>query len=367
MRVLHFLPDGFGGHGGIAQFNKDLLSALCSSPLVGEVVALPRLMPFPPGPLPPKLTYDVSAVADKLRYGLRALHYALADRRFDLIVCTHLNLQPLAALARRMTGAPSVLVLHGIEAWRRPGKLQTRLAASRADWFLAVSHVTLDRFRSWADVSGEQCDVLPCCVDLQRFTPAPPRPEIVQRYGLAGKRVVLSLARLAGEAKGFDHVMASLALVLREMPDALYVIAGNGHDLGRLQRLAQSLGIAEQVRFTGYVEDADKIDLYRAASAFVLAGRAEGFGIVLLEAMACGIPVVASTLDGSYEAIRKGAMGIAVDPTDNTALARAILTALRRPVGVRPPGIDDSSFAAFVRRVHEMLERWSAAGSRAGH
>jgi phosphatidyl-myo-inositol dimannoside synthase len=367
MRVLHFLPDGFGGHGGIAQFNKDLLTAVCASPLVREVVAMPRVMPFDPGDLPPKLHYDVSAISGKWRYTARSLHYALRDRRFDLILCTHINLQPMAALARAITGAPSVLFLHGIEAWQPPAKPLTALAARRADWFVGVSRVTVGRFQAWANVPGERCLVLPCCVDLGRFTPAAPHQDIIERYQLAGTRPVLSLARLAGteRSKGFDQVLAVLRSIVRQAPDVVYVIAGAGNDRARLEQMAQSLGVADRVRFTGYVQDADKVDLYRAARAFVLAGRGEGFGIVLLEAMACGVPVVASTLDGSYEAIGNGAMGIAVDPNDGDALSRAILAALQRPVGVRPAGLDHFSFAAFSERVHNLLEQTMAARQRA--
>jgi phosphatidyl-myo-inositol dimannoside synthase len=367
MRVLHFLPDGFGGHGGIAQFNKDLLTAVCASPLVSEVVAVPRVMPFDPGDLPPKLHYDVSAISGKWRYGARALHYALRDRRFDLILCTHINLQPMAAFARAVTGAPSALFLHGIEAWQSPAKPLTALAARRADWFVGVSRVTVDRFRAWANVSSERCLVLPCCVDLRRFTPAAPRREIIERYRLAGTRPVLSLARLAGNerSKGFDQVLAVLGSIAREAPDVVYVIAGGGNDRARLEQMARSLGVADRVRFTGYVKDADKVDLYRTARAFVLAGRGEGFGIVLLEAMACGVPVVASTLDGSYEAIGRGAMGIAVDPNDGDALSGAILAALARPAGVRPAGLDRFSFTAFSERVQNLLEQILEARRRA--
>lgn len=359
LRILYFLPDGFGGHGGISQFNKDLLTALCALPHVREVMALPRRATHEIGALPAKLTYDTSPLDSKVRYGLRSLHHILRDGRFDLIVCTHINLQPLAALARKVTGAPSILVLHGIEAWQPPRSIIARHCADQADWFAAVSRLTLDRFRSWARVPPERGVVFPCCVELERFTPGPASPDIVRRYGLAGKRPILSLARLAGieRSKGLDQMLNAMPGILARAPDAVYVIAGTGDDRDRLEAEARRLGVSEQVRFTGYVPDADKVDLYRSAQAFVLAGQGEGFGIVLLEAMACGIPVVASRSDGSYEAVRGGEFGIAVDPDNRAELTAGVLAALTRPVGVRPSGLDCFSYAAFARRAAALVEQ----------
>ena len=144
------------------------------------------------------------------------------------------------------------------------------------------------------------------------------------------------------------------------------MIAGSGDDRTRLEAKARALGIADYVRFTGFVPDAELVELYRCARVFVLAGRGEGFGIVLLEAMACGVPVVASTLDGSVEAVRFGKLGVAIDPGKPDELVAGILEALGRPVGERPAGIEYFSYRAFETRVHEFLGRLlrSEAGSR---
>lgn len=364
-RVLCILPDGFGGHGGIARFNQDLLTALSISPRVTDIVALPRHVVQDIGPLPAKLTFDVAAAGGKLRYALRTLELVCHDRAFDLVVCTHINLQPLALLVAWLIGAPSVLVLHGVDAWTPPRSPIRRLAARRAARHVAVSGVTLQRFLAWAGAPGSRGDVLPCSVDLDRFTPGPPDPALVARYGLAGRTPLLTLARLASSEryKGVDEVLEITAAIRREIPDFLYVVAGNGDDRERLEAKAKELGIADAVRFTGYVPEAEKRDLYRAARGFILAGRGEGFGIVLLEAMACGVPVIASALDGSREAVRAGALGIVVDPGDRDALTRAIIETLRRPAGSRPPGLDYFSFPSFAARVDDLLRRTLTVGA----
>jgi phosphatidyl-myo-inositol dimannoside synthase len=357
MRVLALITDGFGGHGGIAQFNRDLLAALTAFPGMREIVVLPRHGGVPPAPLPVGVTEDRSGLGGKLRYGAALLRRLRGDRAFDLVICTHVNLQPLAALARLLTGAPSVLVLHGVDAWRRPRGLLRPRAPAWADVIVAVSGVTLERAAGWLPPAKAETMVLPCCVDLARFRPGPPSPAVMHRLGLPDRPILLSVARLAaGELKGFDELLAIMPALRQRVPDLLWVIAGDGSDRPRLAAKAAALGQGDAVRFLGQVAEEDKVDLYRAARCCVLAGRNEGFGIVLLEAMACGVPVVASTRDGSIEAIRGGALGVAVDPTDPASLTAGVLAALQRPRG-RPDGIDYFSFGQFEARVHALVRR----------
>jgi glycosyltransferase involved in cell wall biosynthesis len=233
------------------------------------------------------------------------------------------------------------------------------MAAQHADWVVGVSGFTLQRFAEWTSIPQDRTVVLPCCVDFTRCSPGKPSAAILEKYRIGDRIVVLTLGRLATTEryKGFDELLEVLSRVRETEPNVLCVIAGNGDDRSRLEEKARALGVADHVRFTGYVPDEDIVDLYRAAHLFVLAGYGEGFGIVLLEAMACGIPVVASTLDGSFEAIGRGTLGIAVDPRDRDALARAILDGLRHPVGGRPQGLERFSFMAFQDRAHALLRR----------
>ena len=96
----------------------------------------------------------------------------------------------------------------------------------------------------------------------------------------------------------------------------------------------------------------------------MLAGWGEGFGLVLLEALACGVPVVASKLDGSYEAVKQGALGVAVDPRDPDALCAGILEALRRPSGRRVLGLEYFSREAFGQRIHDLIAQIVGTGHR---
>jgi len=268
------------------------------------------------------------------------------------VVCGHLFLLRSAVFAGRLSGAPLHGIVHGIDAWTPPRRRTIRRLVPRLDGFLAVSTFTKDRFLSWADLPPGSGHVLPNCVDLERYTPGERPAYLAKRYGLGDRRILLTLARLdANERyKGIDEVLA----VLPELPDLAYLVVGDGSDRARLEAKARGLGLAGRVVFAGYIPENEKTDHYRLADAFVMPGRGEGFGIVYLEAMACGVPVVASQADASREAVLDGRLGEVVDPDKPAEIAAGIRRALARP-RARVEGLEHFSLVAFTMRVHNWL------------
>jgi glycosyltransferase involved in cell wall biosynthesis len=164
--------------------------------------------------------------------------------------------------------------------------------------------------------------------------------------------VLLTVGRLASEEryKGFDEVLEALPELARERSDIAYLICGDGPDRPRLEAKAAALGIMDRVRFAGFVSEGQKGDFYRLADAYVMPSRGEGFGIVFLEALACGLPVLGSTADGSREALLDGAVGELVDPDDRDAIRNGILRTLVRGKHV-PPELEQFSQDSFRARV----------------
>ena len=138
------------------------------------------------------------------------------------------------------------------------------------------------------------------------------------------------------------------------MPNAVLLFVGDGSDRDRLQQKAAQAGMRDRVIFTGRVSDDDKADLFRMADAYVMPSRGEGFGFVVLEAMACGVPVVVSSLDGTREAVLNGELGAVVDPDNPDALRAAILSALAAPHKV-PEGLSYFAFPKFEARLGDAL------------
>ena len=233
-----------------------------------------------------------------------------------------------------------------------------RRAIPSVDAFVAVSGVTKERFLGWSGLPEEVGYVVPNCIDASGFGPGSKRPDLLARYGLEGRTVLFTLGRLsAAEAyKGFDEVIEALPVLATDVPDVAYLIAGDGDDRPRLEQKAADLGVANRVVFAGYVPESEKADHYRLADAFVMPGRGEGFGIVYLEALACGVPVVASALDASREAVRDGLLGQVVDPDDADEIRVGILAALVADREV-PEGLAYFSFEQFKGRWHRVVNR----------
>lgn len=334
MRVLALMTDAYGGHGGIAKFNRDLLDALAEMPEVTQVVALPRQVQMAADGVPGKVDYRCQAAGGKRAYVMAALKAAAGS--YDLLICGHINLLRLAVAVNLKVKAPLVLVAHGIDVWQAHGSHLTRRLLGMVTQVWAVSRYTRDAMRRWAGIDESRFAILPNCIDLDRFQPGPGNPQMAARWSLHNRTVLLTLARLAGREryKGVDEVLNILPRLVRHRADLCFVIAGDGNDRARLERKAQELGVSEHVVFTGFVDEQEKVDLYRLADLFVMPGRGEGFGIVYLEALACGVPVVASMLDGSREAVLDGEIGRLADPRDAYALIDVILAGLQDPHGV---------------------------------
>jgi phosphatidyl-myo-inositol dimannoside synthase len=358
MRTLMLVGDAFGGWGGISKFNRDFLSAMASHAATTEVAVVPRQIVGPVGPLPEKIDYRRHAASGPLAFLVETARLAAAGGHFDLIVSGHINLAPLAWAMGKIKGAPVVMIIHGIDAWHPTSRAIANLAARRMNGVIAVSQTTMSRFESWAGKRRATAFILPNTVSLERFQPACASDDLRDRYGLRGCTVLMTLARLdASERyKGIDEVLGVLGSLAETIPDIAYLIVGDGTDRSRLTAEARRLGVADRVAFAGRIDEERKADHYRLADVFVMPGRGEGFGIVYLEALACGVPVVGSVLDGSRDALLDGRLGVLVDPTDRADLIRGIREALRRPKGEVPALLSEFSEDRYVERVHSILD-----------
>jgi glycosyltransferase involved in cell wall biosynthesis len=360
--VLFLLTDAYGGHGGIAQYSRDLIEALCSHPEVGEVVALPRIMPHLPGPMPGNLTWDTLALGGKPSYLGAVIQAARDPRGYDLVLCGHLNLMPLASALAPWVRAPRACFIYGIDAWQRPVSPLTRALARDFGPVVSISEVTLNRFLNWSGAPRKRSAILPNAIHLRDYASGPKPAYLLDRYGLNGRPTLLTFGRMdrIERYKGFDEMLEALPELRRRIPGVAYVLAGDGTDQVRLQAKAQQLGVLDCVVFTGRVAAHEKADHFRLADAYVMPSRGEGFGFVVLEALACGIPVVASTVDGTREAARDGLLGRLVHPDDREALCRAIEATVAEGRGPVPEGLSHFAFPEFTQRTHRLMEQlWS--------
>ncbi|OLE96356.1 MAG: hypothetical protein AUG75_21475, partial [Cyanobacteria bacterium 13_1_20CM_4_61_6] len=239
---------------------------------------------------------------------------------------------------------PYSLFLYGADLLSEQHKIRhsaikrrmTRAIFGGAAALIAISNWTRDLALAvlgelGLDGHGQRLRVVHLGTDPTSFRPGIDPRAVRDRFALpdAGTRWLVTVARLQRH-KGMDTVIAALPAILARAPDVRYAVAGAGPDRERLEKLTHRLGLADRVRFLGGVTDQDLPALYNLASVYVGASRrserlgVEGFGISLVEASACGLPVVAGNSGGIPDAVQDGETGFLVPPEDPAALADAI-------------------------------------------
>jgi glycosyltransferase involved in cell wall biosynthesis len=271
----------------------------------------------------------------------------------------------LAALAARVPAVLATVQLHMDVPVTRGMALQQRLIGAGADRMLPVSEHNARRLASMLRWPADKLEVIHNAIDPAAYVrPADP----ALRRSLAGDLpLVLTVARL-DEQKGHRHLLAAAA----QVPEAVFVIAGDGPERAALGKLAARLGIAERIRFLG--ERTDVPDLLAVCDLFVLPSLYEGLPISVLEAMAARRAVVATTAGGTAEAVLDGECGLLVPPADPHALAAAV-SRLLSDEGLRSALADAgqarvmSHFSApqMVARVTNLYERLAPSPHRNGH
>ncbi len=249
---------------------------------------------------------------------------AWRHRPVDVVFCGHVFMAPLAFVIARLLGARYWLQAHGTDVWK-DRRTTARRMIERADLVSVVSRETRRILLGWVDLPPERVRVLPDTVQ-DVFTPGPPSPALRAALRLDDAPVLLTVGRLAASEryKGHEAVFSVLGALRERHPGLVHLVAGDGDDRRRLEQVAAVVAPEGAVRFLGYVPDWELPDLYRSADLYVMPSTEEGFGIVYLEAAACGLRVVGGRGGGTADAIPES-VGVIVDPTDRAALAAAIL------------------------------------------
>ena len=304
--------------------------------------------------------FDLRAMTDKFRIircskplpNLRAKHLAkiglplmstfgqLLRQRIDIIHAGDLYPQGvIACLMKRWFQIPFVAFCHGeditqSDRYRYQPRVRNWIYQS-ADAVIAACQFARDNLVR-IGVPEQRIVTITPGVDYERFSPRPPSRELMARYDLSGRKVLLTVARIFPR-KGHEIVIRAVARLVSRFPDLVYLIVGLGPEQKRLQELVVELGLNEYVRFTGYVPDESLAGLYNASDIFVMpngedeGGDIEGFGMVFLEANSAGKPVIAGRSGGTADSVVDGINGYRVDPKDVDEIASTIERLLRNP------------------------------------
>ena len=281
----------------------------------------------------PKIGMTVAPLL--LALGARRSLQRLRDEGFDFDLIDAHYFYPdgvAAALLSRWFGRPFCVTARGsdinlIARHALPRRLM-RWAARQAAACIGVSAALVQAMRA-AGLDARQLLTLRNGVDLQRFHPLP-REQARAQLGLGGQPLLLSVGNLI-PLKGHDLCIDALALLRNTHPDARLVILGAGPEEERLRAHAAAQGLAAVVQLAGTVPNAELAPWYSAADVLLLASSREGWPNVLLEAMACGTPVVATNVGGVPEIVSTDAAGHLIAERSGEALARSLVLLLAQP------------------------------------
>ncbi|MBD2099534.1 glycosyltransferase [Leptolyngbya sp. FACHB-261] len=357
----------FEREGGIQSYVKDILSAyLALNAQPRADVMLLRDGPGCPNPFENsrfKFHYfkSQSEAAGRARF-TAALLTQLIRQRPRQVFCGHIKLATLVQSFCQPLGIPYTVLTYGKEVWS-PLSPREQQALQRAAAVWTISRYSRDQLCSANNLALDRVQLLPCVVDTHRFTPGPKSSALVERYGLSGAKVLMTVARLwSGDIyKGVDVTIRALPTIAQAFPDIKYLVIGRGDDQPRLAQLARDLGVADQVVFAGFVPTEDLPEHYRVADAYVMPSQ-EGFGIVYLEALACGLPVLSGDADGSADPLQDGRLGWRVPHRDAAAVATACIEMLRgedrrcNGAFLREQILQTFGLEAHQRRVADLLQ-----------
>jgi phosphatidyl-myo-inositol dimannoside synthase len=285
------------------------------------------------------------------------LHHLLT-LRYDVIFFGHVSLSPLALLVRILNPSAMIgVITYGIEVWRPLTKIQ-RKALRQADILLAISDFTKNELIKRSSIPAEKIKIFPCTLDPHWKNTSPD----TKLEGVPP--VILTVSRMNKEDryKGIDNVIKSLPTIVQEVGPVEYTLVGDGDDVPRLRALASGLGVARYVNFRGSVADLELRDQYRRCSLFVMPSKKEGFGIVFLEAMAYGKPVIGGAHGGTPSVVKDGETGLLINSSDVTGIAHSITRLLTDEVIREKFGLaghqrllNDFTFNTFEHKLEEVF------------
>lgn len=352
--------------GGVEKVSKNFLKAL--SAIFGSTTNNWKALSL----------HDNSSDTDK-RYTDKSQYHSYAGNRpkfiaaavknnfkYDTIVLSHINLLLVAEIIRLIhPKCRFILFAHGIEVWRDLPKWKVNFINKYAEVW-AVSNFTKQKMILVHGVLPTRITVLNN--SLSPFFPLPSNfdqpQDLINKYNLNPNTPILyTLNRLSSteQYKGYDNVISAMAELKQEGQAFYYLIAGKADDieLQRITTLIAKSNLQEELKLIGYLNADELIPHFLLSDVFIMPSSGEGFGIVFIEAAACGTQVIGGNIDGSTDALLNGALGQLVHPSNINEIKQAIKNAIynehHQPLQQQALAVDNFGFDQYVERVKGLL------------
>ena len=269
------------------------------------------------------------------------------------VILSHSNLLLPGYLIKLLSPRTKLILLaHGIEVWK-PFTWLRKYMLHKCDHILAVSNFTKATIMAVHRIAENKVTVLNNCLDP--FLPLGGglayNGSLAARYGIvAGDMVLLTITRLSfkEQYKGYDNVLYAIKNLKQAYPKIKYLLAGkyDAVEKQRVDAISAELGIQHNIIFTGFIADEDLAALYHIADIYIMPSKKEGFGIVFIEAMYYGKPVIAGNKDGSADALDNGNFGLLINPDDQQEISDAIVKVI-------------SNKTAYIPNLQDVMDKFS--------
>jgi len=253
------------------------------------------------------------------------------SRKYDTIILSHINLLIIGWFIKILMPKKRLLLFaHGIEVWNRFNYAK-KIMIKKCDIIIPVSNYTANKLSDTNNININKCKVLNNSLDpfLPLGKEFKNNCKIRNRYGLKENDfVVFTLTRLSSKEryKGYDKVISALHQLKNDYSNIKYVIAGSYDDDEKkyIDKLSKEYKIENDIIIAGFIPDEDLVAHFSMADIYVMPSMKEGFGIVFIEAMNYGLPVIAGNKDGSVDALLNGELGLLVNPLEINEIKIAI-------------------------------------------
>lgn len=300
----------------------------------------------------------------KLRFVFNAVQQGV---KADIVLLSHINLLSIGYLIKSVSPKTKiVLFTHGIEVWGTLSAPRKKMLATCTK-ILAVSRFTRDSLIQQQDLLAGKIEILNNCLDpfLPTDNSNGKSVALQKRYGFSdGQIILMTLTRLSSRElyKGYDNVLLAITQLRKNYPHLKYLIVGkyDAEEKGRLDKIIKQHALEDNVVFTGFIPDEELATHYKLADIYVMPSKKEGFGIVFIEAMHYGLPVIAGNKDGSADALCDGKLGILVDPDIQQEINEAIEKMIQRRQDFMPDKnlLDDLfSYNTYKKNLQAILAK----------
>ena len=291
---------------------------------------------------------------------------------FDVIHIHDWLTAPVGIASKYYSNKPLISTVHSIEIGRAQGlNSPDSLLIDGLEWWMtyeAAKVISCSSSMKWElenhfHLPSEKIIVIPNAVDISKYERKVDREAVKRRYGIEPhEKVVLFIGRLVPQ-KGVEYLLRAIPLILQRYRDVKFVIAGDGWSKDYLEEVARSTGSQDKIRFLGFISDSELTELTISSDVLVVPSVYEPFGIVALEGMAAGVPVVAANVGGLAEIIEHDRTGVLVYPRNPESIAWGVNRVLLDPgyarwlvQNARRKVQEEYSWEAIAQRTIEVYE-----------